>query len=402
MRLRGRQSLWLASTLRAVFAICFGEVGKVFCPTKSIPMEFLLDKKVVFELDSLTNTDKAFFIEALLLWIHHYRMAEGNRETFKHAIIIEEAHHILLRKKMESRGEEAITDVILREIRELGESIIVVDQHPSLISPTAIGNTYCTIAMNLKHRNDMDMIDDTLLLEKKEYLNKLPIGYGIVKLQGRYFDPFLVKFPYIPVKKGSVADVDVRKRMKGFFRKFRMDDEGIEGNSGFSAPDKIEADELRFLVDVSEEPFSKVSERYSRMGLNHRRGTEVQKALIWRGMVKPARISLEKTWIKLFDITDKGRAYLREEGYDIEHPSRKGGVVHRYWVHRTAEDYRRKGYEVEIEKLIGGGKTIDLVVTKGEEVIAVEVETGKSDAKANEEKCREAGYDVIRVIHTAS
>jgi 3-dehydroquinate synthetase len=51
------------------------------------------------------------------LWIHHFRLSEGERETFKHAIIIEEAHHILLRKKQEMTGTEAVTDIILREIR---------------------------------------------------------------------------------------------------------------------------------------------------------------------------------------------------------------------------------------------------------------------------------------------
>jgi len=39
-----------------------------------------------------------------------------------------------LRKKQEATGEETVTDVILREIRELGESIICLDQHLSLIA----------------------------------------------------------------------------------------------------------------------------------------------------------------------------------------------------------------------------------------------------------------------------
>ena len=77
----------------------------------------LLDKRVVLELDALTNADKTFLIEALLLWIHHYRMAQDQREKFKHAIVIEEAHHILLRKKQEATGEETVTDVLLRIAR---------------------------------------------------------------------------------------------------------------------------------------------------------------------------------------------------------------------------------------------------------------------------------------------
>ena len=117
-----------------------------------------------------------------MLWIHHYRLQELERETFKHAIIIEEAHHILLRRK---ESKETVMDIILREIRELGEAIILIDQHPSLISIPSLGNTYCTIAMNLKHGRDINTIGEAMLLndEQKEYLGKLPIGYGIVKLQ---------------------------------------------------------------------------------------------------------------------------------------------------------------------------------------------------------------------------
>jgi CubicO group peptidase (beta-lactamase class C family) len=154
-RARGREAAWMDSAQRAVGVLCFGEVGNVLNHRTNFPIKELLNQNVILELDALTNSDKIFFIESLLLWIHHFRMAEGKREQFKHAIIIKEAHHVLLRRKQEAMGEEAVTDVILREIRELGEAIILIDQHPSLISKPALGNTYCTIAMNLKHRSDI-------------------------------------------------------------------------------------------------------------------------------------------------------------------------------------------------------------------------------------------------------
>lgn len=196
-RTKGREAMWMDSTKRTIGTLCFGEIGKALNVRKSVPIGDLLKDNVIFELDALTNSDKTFFTEALLLWIHHYRLNQGERGTFKHAILIEEAHHILLRKKHEMTGEETIMDVILREIRELGESIILIDQHPSLISIPALGNTYTTIAMNLKHRIDINTIADTILLEydDKEFLSRLPVGSAIVKLQGRWFKPFLVRFP---------------------------------------------------------------------------------------------------------------------------------------------------------------------------------------------------------------
>jgi hypothetical protein len=145
LKTKGRQAEWMSSTLRAISTLCFGEFGKILNVRKPFPMQELLKRNVILELDALTNTDKTFLIEALLLWLHHYRLVEGKREDFKHALIIEEAHHVLLRRKQEAMGEETITDIILREIRELGESVILIDQHPSLISKPALGNTYTTI-----------------------------------------------------------------------------------------------------------------------------------------------------------------------------------------------------------------------------------------------------------------
>lgn len=152
---KGREASWMESALRAAEVLCFGDMGTTLNEPPFVDIARILDNRVVLELDALTNADKTFLIESLLLWIHHYRLGQPQREDFKHAIFIEEAHHILLRKKQEATGEEAVTDVLLREIRELGEAVIVLDQHPSLISKPAPGNTYTTFAFNLKHRGDI-------------------------------------------------------------------------------------------------------------------------------------------------------------------------------------------------------------------------------------------------------
>jgi hypothetical protein len=47
-------------------------------------------------------------------------------------------------------------EITFREIREFGESLIILDQHPSQISLPALGNTYCSICMNLKHKTDIN------------------------------------------------------------------------------------------------------------------------------------------------------------------------------------------------------------------------------------------------------
>lgn len=63
-----------------------------------------------------------------------------------------------------------------------------------------------------------------------------------------------------------------------------------------------------------------------------------------------------------------------------------------------ARDYQSNGYKVEKEVHIGGGKAMDLLATKGMEKIAIEIETGNSDVRKNNRKCKEAGFEKVKVI----
>jgi hypothetical protein len=82
-------------------------MGKVMNTNQQSNLAELLDQNVILELDRLTNADKILIVESMLLWIHHYRMAEQERETFKHTLILEEAHHILNRR---TSGNETIIE----------------------------------------------------------------------------------------------------------------------------------------------------------------------------------------------------------------------------------------------------------------------------------------------------
>ncbi len=406
---KGRKSLWMDSTLRALGSLCFGEMGRVTSSQRQIDIKELLDKNVILELDGLVNDDKVFFIESLLLWIHHYRLAEGKREVFKHAIIIEEAHHILLKKKQELAGSESVTDTILREIRELGEAITLIDQHPSLISVPALGNTYCTIAFNLKHRSDVRTISDCMLIsspQERDFLGKLPIGTAIVKLQGRAPSPFLVKFPLFLIKKGVITDNIIKKRMQiqSYFRDLP---EEIEENkkpaeiTEVSERGKSVSElEKAFLIDICEHTLSGVVKRYVRLNINRRSGNDLKENLITKGFIQTQVIPTASGKVTLLKLTDKGIDLIRSFGHKIKVADRTGGLEHEFWKWKIGKYYLDKGYKVIKEKPIGEGKTIDIWVEKGGQNIAVEIETGKSDALANIVKSLKAGAHKIICVPT--
>jgi hypothetical protein len=419
---KGREGSWMDSALRAVGVLCFGEVGNVLNARANLPLEELLERNVILELDAVTNSDKTFIIESLLLWIHHFRMAEGKRENFKHVILIEEAHHVLLRRKQETFGEEAVTDIILREIRELGEAIILIDQHPSLISKPALGNTFCTIAMNLKHRSDIAMIADCMLLDTKRtrYLGKLEVGTGMLKLQGRWFDPFLVRFPLIKVSKGSTTDEMIKERMTGFYRNnFGYSDERYdlsspenqnrvirdslagekrekEGPKNLPAEEEgISGMEMLMLKDILKNGFSTTTERYQRLGLNAYQGNKIKTGLDEKGLIEIRGLAVRTGRIKMFELTEKAKEALSRIGINTNRTRRKGGLEHEYWKNRIADFFRRNGYRVVEEYPIGEGQAIDLVAMKEDGNIAIEIETGKSDAIHNIRKAIDAGFDTV-------
>ncbi|MDA2912530.1 DUF87 domain-containing protein [Acidobacteriia bacterium AH_259_A11_L15] len=400
-KVKGREAQWMDSTKRAIATLCYGDIGKVLNVRQPSGLGALLKRNAVLELDALTNADKTFLIEAMLLWIHHYRLQEQSRETLKHAIIIEEAHHVLLKRK---QSKETIMDVILREIRELGESIILIDQHPSLISVPSLGNTYCTVAMNLKHGHDVSTIANATLLgaEEKEYLGKLPVGHGIVRLQGRWYKPFLVKFPLVYVDKGKMTDRDVAAQspgLSGASIEILADGKRKAEILPMRPAEKLTKEEIELLRDVMENITSGVAERYCRLNLSSYFGNKVCTVLLLKGLIEPVDISSGKGRVRLLWLTEKGKEALKNLGFEV--PTRgRGGPEHEYWKEKVAQHLERRGYKVEMEKPVGGGKTIDLLAGKEGREVAIEIETGRSDAKENVQKCVRAGYETIVVLVT--
>lgn len=409
MQVKGRKALWMDSTLRTLGVLCFGEFSKVLNTRKSYPIADLLNENVILELDALTNSDKTFFIEALLLWIHHYRLSEKDREVFKHAILIEEAHHILLKKKQEQTGSETIMEIILREIRELSTSVTLLDQCPSLISLPALANTYTTICFGLKHKADMRTISESLLLENDQidFLGQLETGTAIVKLQGRYFKPFLVRFPLFPIKKGNITDSDIKRPMRSYSgeRGTLRHDPGNRGTireiQGDVKEEEIEITltdvERGFLKDIAKNPISGVVARYERIGINRYQGNKTQNSLLEKGFISWRPVSIQKGRIKVLVLTDKGKMAIPDVKV-LKIFQKNESWNHAYWKFKIGEHYQKKAYRVTFEFQLGQGKSVDLMAEKGEKRIAIEIETGKSDAVYNVRKCLEAGFNEISIV----
>ena len=190
-KLHGRMALWKASALRVLESLCFRHgLGPVLNTTDTLSEE-LLSRPVVLELDTLADADKIFLTEALVLWLYERRRREPKTLGLKHVLLIEEAHHVLSEHKERHEGAETVMETCLRQIREFGEGVIVIDQEPSKLSQSIKANTHTKIVFNLGHSKDVQEMAGCLGLDPDttRYLQLLDIGQAIATVKNRIPPP---------------------------------------------------------------------------------------------------------------------------------------------------------------------------------------------------------------------
>jgi len=159
-------------------------------------------------------------------------------------------------------------------------------------------------------------------------------------------------------------------------------------------------EEMRFLTDVAARPLSTTVSRYERLHLSRRRGNAVRQSLQKGGLIQHVRIATRSGQVVLYQLTDFGRTVCRSLGIDPGSKSRES-LEHRWWVKRTAEHFERKGYEMSREHPIKGNGAIDILAEKPGQRVAVEVETGKSDIRANVRNAAKGDFDRVVLVATS-
>src|ERR1051326_759795 len=132
-------------------ALLRGPKGRCFNTRRSVPMEMLLSRPVVLELEALNDEEKALLMLFLLTAIRAYARAKRKSGVgLQHVVLVEEAHNVIGRGEGQGGGgnkanpkEIAIRFFVrmLAEMRALGEGILIADQLPTAIAPEAIKST---------------------------------------------------------------------------------------------------------------------------------------------------------------------------------------------------------------------------------------------------------------------
>jgi energy-coupling factor transporter ATP-binding protein EcfA2 len=444
-KLKGRAAMWQASAERILLGMTYGEFGAVLNTQDNSHVAELLDHNVILEMDGLSSSsDRVMFSEALTLYLYRCRLAQGPQDRLTNVIVLEEAHNLLLRRPAESK--ESVLESSIRMVRQYGLGYVFIDQSASLLSKVAFANSYATIALNQKLRSDVQAIASAMNLTdpQRESLNTLPIGSAVVRLADEHPEPFLVKIPLCPIREGSIPDKDVKSRWAGYYgdtSKNRTEQSSTEvvspipfsdrnaytsiskkeqthppspteskekeGRSSLSFDSKpkppsknLSREEIRFLADIVSRPLSTTVSRYQRLNLSRRRGNAVRRILISAGIIERVAIATRSGQVVLYQLTDFGRTVCSSMNIDPGSRPRES-LEHKFWVHKVACYFEKKGYDVLREHPVKGNGAVDILAKKPGENVAIEVETGKSDVKANIKKIKRGGFDRIVLVTTS-
>ncbi len=283
---KGREVGWYESALRIATVLTFGDFGKVvnYDGKKSLSVEDLFDKKVILELNSLSNIEKKFFCEYILTYIYKLKKVgeERTQGEFNNAILVDEAHNIFL-KKHTNFMTESVTDMIYREMREYGTSLICLDQHASKLSDTVLGNSACHVAFQQQLPQDVDEISSLMQLrDRKEIFTHLKVGSAIVKLSERHTSPFLVKVPQTDLRNILIKDSKIKSKMNCIIEEIEIEKDDLEFKSklvGKEIPKKARNIKPAVKTNLSEEDEKRIKSTKEKEEFFIKEFSKIQKVL---------------------------------------------------------------------------------------------------------------------------
>ncbi len=169
----------------------------------TIPIEDLLSRPTVIELNAINNKSQKSLIMALLITLicTYTKNNASSVGILKNVFLIDEAHVILGSSGGNEEGAadssksmtESLEDMIA-EIRAFGTGIVIGDQAPSKVGKGIVANTNVKIVFKLVEKDNKDMISNATNMSDLDYdhLGKLGVGEAILNF-GRLDEPINIR-----------------------------------------------------------------------------------------------------------------------------------------------------------------------------------------------------------------
>ena len=379
---------WYLETVKNRVNSTLISIGDMLDCEEGYPIEELLKRNVVLELDGVAEDVQNYIVESLLSWIYHYRLAKGHRGKLRHGIFFDEAKRIFdVNKERQPASGIPIIDIICDRAREFGEALIVADQEPSKLTDSIKANTFSKIMLSLGSGKDIEIMSRCMGLnqEQANYVHKLTTGQGIVKLAGE--TPFAITTPFFEIQKDMRDDqlpcLDFSFKPRVFVEKFKEKQETF-----------ISKDAEQLLIDINDNLATPVTKRYEKLDVSAYRENKAKQLLLSNNFISEREISIGKGGRPvIFEITDLGGEYLKSKGHTFKKYVR--GPEHRYWQHRIKQYFESWGCKVYEEWRVGK-KSIDIVVLcPNNRTMAIEVAMSPEHQIENIKKCLELKFHEV-------
>jgi hypothetical protein len=177
--------------------------SNIYDTVHTIPLEDLLSKPTVIELNAINNKEQKSLIMALLLimmCVYTKNNVAGDGKL-KNVMLIDEAHVLLAGsaaksdESADSQGStiESLEDMIA-EIRSYGTSIIIADQSPTKVGRNIVANTNVKVIFKLVEKENKDAISTATNMNEADYdlLGRLGVGEALLHY-GRVYSPLHIK-----------------------------------------------------------------------------------------------------------------------------------------------------------------------------------------------------------------
>lgn len=164
--------------------------SNIYDTVNTVPIEDLLSKPTVLELNAIDNDEQKSLIMALILssacaHIKNNQIGDGQ---LKNVILIDEAH-VLLDSGVDSEGSGnskgttvKTVQKMIAEVRSYGTSIIIADQKPSAVTESIVSNTNVKVSFRLTSSKERNLIAESTDMpdSNAEYISQLGVGQAFV------------------------------------------------------------------------------------------------------------------------------------------------------------------------------------------------------------------------------
>ena len=183
-----------ASLLERLNSLRRGSKGRMLDTKHTIPMNELMHKPIVMELDSLNGDEKSLMMMFLLSYVFEYcKVQRKSGSPLLHMLLVEEAHNLIgaqgtgsdNRANPKAQTIELFVNM-LAEMRALGEGILIADQLPTAIAAQAVKQTNVKILMRITAKDDREEIGNTMDLNEEQLhqVVKFKTGHAYIYHEG--------------------------------------------------------------------------------------------------------------------------------------------------------------------------------------------------------------------------